>query len=168
MLTVILCADNFSPGASRPEFGPAVNLHQRFLWSLFSGDRGLYDAHVGMGTDKAAIKDAIRAVGRPVLILLDEIMDYAMALAGPEHRDTMPSEQAFLNALSGAVAETDNAVLVIVMIRSDLDEQGYEGAAEEFRQYFGRRLERNGTTISVNEPQDFGGDHPTTHLQPAD
>ena len=23
------------PGVARPEFGPAVNLHQRFLWSLF-------------------------------------------------------------------------------------------------------------------------------------
>lgn len=153
---VVLCADNFSPGAARPEFGPATNLHQRFLWALFGGDRSLYDAHVGAGTDKAAVKDTIRAAGRPVLILLDEIMDYAMVLAGPDHRDTIPSEQAFLSALTGAVAETENAVLVVVMIRSDLDEQGYEGAAQEFREYVGRRLERNGTTVSVNEPQDFG------------
>ncbi len=153
---VVLCADNFSPGAARPEFGPAVNLHQRFLWALFAGDRALYDSHVTAGTDKAAIKDAIRAVGHPVLILLDEIMDYAMALAGPDHRDTIPEEQAFLNALTGAVAEMESAVLVAVMIRSDLDEQGYEGPAQEFRSYIARRLERNGTTVSVNEPQDFG------------
>ncbi len=153
---VILCADNFSPGATRPEFGPAVNLHQRFLWALFDGDRALYDSHVTAGTDKAAIKDAIREAGRPVLILLDEIMDYAMALVGPDHRDTIPEEQAFLNALTGAVAEMESAVLVVVMIRSDLDEQGYEGPAQDFRSYIARRLERNGTTVSVNEPQDFG------------
>jgi Protein of unknown function (DUF499) len=154
--TVVLCADNFSPGAARPEFGPATNLHQRFLWSLFKGDRRLYDSHVSSGTDKAAIKDAIKAVGRPVLILLDEVMDYAMALSGPDHRDTIPEEQAFLNSLTGAVAETPGVVMVVVMIRSDLDEQGYEGPAQDFRSYLGRRLERNGTSLSVNEPQDFG------------
>jgi hypothetical protein len=43
---VVLSADHFSPGAARPEFGPAVNLHQRFLWSLFEGDRTSYDRHV--------------------------------------------------------------------------------------------------------------------------
>jgi hypothetical protein len=154
--TVVLCADNFSPGVARPEFGPAINLHQRFLWSLFGGDRSLYDAHVGGGADKAALKDALVAAGRPVLILLDEVMDYAMALAGPAHRETIPDEQAFLNALTGVVAEATSVVLVTVMIRSDLDEQGYEGAAQEFRSYLAQRLERNGTTVSVNEPQDFG------------
>lgn len=153
---VVLCADHFSPGVARPEFGPAINLHERFLWSLFEGDRTLYDIHVHAGADKAAIKDAIAAVGRPVLILLDEVMDYAMALAGPEHLATMPTEQAFLNALTGAVNEIPRTVMVTVMIRSDLDEQGYEGPAADLRSYLAKRLERNGTTFSVNEPQDFG------------
>ena len=154
--TVVLCADHFTPGAARPEFGPAINLHQRFLWALFAGDRALYDRHVSAGTDKAAVKDAVAAVGAPVLILLDEIMDYALALAGPTHRDSMPEEQAFLNALTGAVNEIPRTVMVSVMIRSDLDEQGYEGPAADFRSYLSKRLERNGTTVSVNEPQDFG------------
>lgn len=154
--TVVLCADHFTAGAARPEFGPAINLHQRFLWALFAGDRSLYDQHVAGGTDKAAIKDAIAAIEKPVLILLDEIMDYALALADPAHRDTMPGEQAFLNALTGAVNEIARAVMVTVMIRSDLDDQGYEGPAAEFRSYLAKRLERNGTTVSVNEPQDFG------------
>jgi hypothetical protein len=154
--TVVLCADRFSPGVARPEFGPATNLHQRFLWSLFGGDRALYDHHVSAGADKAALKDALLAVDRPVLMLLDEIMDYAMALAAPDVRDTLPAEQAFLNALTGVVNEVPGTVMVAVMIRSDLDEQGYEGPAADFRSYLGKRLERNGTTVSVNEPQDFG------------
>ena len=154
--TVVLSADNFSPGVARPEFGPAINLHQRFLWALFAGDRALYDQHVVGGIDKAAIRDAIAAADRPVLVLLDEIMDYALALAGPANRDTIPDEEAFLNALTGAVIEADRTVMVTVMIRSDLDEQGYEGAADSFRSYFAKRLERNGTSVSVNEPQDFG------------
>jgi hypothetical protein len=153
---VVLCADRFSPGVARPEFGPATDLHQRFLWSLFAGDRALYDAHVTAGVDKAALKDALLAVGRPIVILLDEIMDYALALAAPTARESMPLEQAFLNALTGVVNEVPGTVMVAVMIRSDLDEQGYDGAAADFRSYLTRRLERNGTTVSVNEPQDFG------------
>ncbi|MGA3354895.1 MAG: DUF499 domain-containing protein [Acidimicrobiales bacterium] len=153
---VVLCADYFSPGVARPEFGPATNLHQRFLWSLFDGERALYDQYVAAGIDKAALKDAITAAGRPVLILLDEIMDYAMRLAGPDERDTIPAEQAFLNALTGVVNEVPSTAMVLVMIRSDLDEQGYEGPAADFRSYLSKRLERNGTSVSVNEPQDFG------------
>lgn len=153
--TVVLSADHFTPGVPRPEFGPATNLHQRFLWALFDGDRTLYDAHVTAGTDKAAIKDALEAVGGPVLILLDEVMDYAMALAGSS-RDTIPDEQAFLNALTGSVNDVSGVVMVVVMIRTDLDEAGYEGPAQDLRDYLSSRLERNGTTVSVNEPQDFG------------
>jgi hypothetical protein len=154
--SVVLCADRFSPGVARPEFGPALDLHQRFLWSLFDGDRALYDAHVTAGVDKAALKDALVAAGRPVLILLDEIMDYALALAAPNAREGIPLEQAFLNALTSVVNEVPGTVMVAVVIRSDLDEQGYEGAAADFRSYLTRRFERNGTTVSVNEPQDFG------------
>ena len=153
---VVLSADHFSPGTARPEFGPAVNLHQRFLWSLFAGDRALYDHHVGAGTDKAAIKDAIRAAGRPVLILLDEVMDYALALASPAYQDSMQAELAFLNALCGSVNELKQTAMVVVMIRSDLDEAGYGERASEFREYLADRLARNGTTKSVNEPGDFG------------
>lgn len=153
--TVVLSADHFTPGVARPEFGPATNLHQRFLWSLFDGDRSLYDRHVVAGTDKAAIKDALDAAGGSVLILLDEVMDYAMALAAVG-RDAMAEEQAFLNALTGSVNDAPDVVMVVVMIRTDLDEAGYEGAAQDFRDYLSSRLERNGTTVSVNEPQDFG------------
>lgn len=153
---VVMCADHFSPGVARPEFGPATTLHERFLWSLFDGDRRLYDEHVGRGTDKAAIKEAIAAADRPVLILLDEVMDYALQLAHPDHAELMPVELSFLNSLTEVVNSSPRTAMVVVMIRSDLDEQGYEGPASEFRGYLSRRLERNGTTVSVNEPQDFG------------
>jgi len=153
---VVLCADHFSPGVARPEFGPATTLHERFLWSLFDGDRALYDEHVARGTDKAAVMDALTAVARPVLILLDEVMDYALALTQPERVGLLPVEEGFLNALMEVVNTTEMVAMVVVMIRSDLDEQGYEGPASEFRGYLSRRLERNGTTVSVNEPQDFG------------
>lgn len=154
--TVVLCADHFSPGVARPEFGPATNLHQRFLWALFGGDRRLYDDHVARGIDKAALKEAMGAVDAPVLILLDEIMDYVLALSAEEHAASFADEQAFLNALTGAVNEIPRAAMVVVMIRSENDEQGYDGKAGDLRSYLEKRLERNGTKVSVNEPADFG------------
>ena len=71
--------------------------------------------------------------------------------------DTMPGEQAFLNALTGVGRRgRRGSAFVVVMIRSDLDEQGYDERARSSASYLAQRLERNGTTVSVNEPQDFG------------
>ena len=33
------------PGQASPEFGPATSLYERFLWSLFEGDKALYNQH---------------------------------------------------------------------------------------------------------------------------
>jgi len=67
----------------------------------------------------------------------------------------MPGEQAFLNALMDACDDVPHVAFVVVMIRSELDPEGYTPAAEDFRQYIARRLNRNGTTIAVTETADF-------------
>lgn len=152
---VVLSADNMSPGVASPEFGPATTLHERFLWSLFPGDRARYDAYAAQGPDKGALRRALAEAGGPVLILLDELMDYGLQLADERHRDSMPREQAFLNSLSDAVEDLPRVAFVVVMIRSDFDERGYPEAADGLREYVARRLERNGRTVSVTDPQDF-------------
>jgi predicted AAA+ superfamily ATPase len=75
---VTLTADHFSPGKPTELFGPAVNLFERFLWALFVGDRTRFDAYVARGANKATLQEALASIGLPVLILLDELMDYAM------------------------------------------------------------------------------------------
>lgn len=152
---VVLSADNMTPGATSPVYGPATNLHQRFLWSLFGGDLAAYRAHRNQGTDTAALRAALQAAGGPVLILLDELMDYVMLLSDKAHASSMPSEQAFLRALMDAVDDVPQVAFVVVMIRSDADERGYTAAADDFRGYVARRLERNGKTVAVSEAQDF-------------
>ncbi len=57
----------------------------------------------------------------------------------------------FLNALMDASDDVPGVVFVVVMIRSELDPEGYTPAAENFRQYIARRLNRNGTTVAVTE-----------------
>jgi hypothetical protein len=152
---VVLSADNMTPGATSPEFGPATTLYERFLWSLFAGDKARYNEHLAEGPNKAALARALDAVGKPVLILLDELMDYAMLLSDEKHLGSMPGEKAFLNSLMDAVDDLPHVAFVLVMIRSDLDERGYTVEAEDFRSYVATRLERNGTTVAVTEAQDF-------------
>ncbi len=152
---VILTADHFSPGKPTELFGPALNLFERFLWALFAGDRNQYDTYVARGANKSTLQAALASVGRPILILLDELMDYALGLSNTGIVETMPGEQGFLNALMDAADDVPGVVFVVVMIRSELDPEGYTPLAENFREYIARRLNRNGTTVAVTETGDF-------------
>lgn len=158
VLTVVLTCDAFSPGRTDPMFGPATDLFGRFLWSLFADhdDRvGRYEYYMSRGANKASLQEAFAEVSRPVLVLIDELMDYAMALTDQSQIGGIPGEQAFLNALTDAVDDQPNVALVLVMIKSDEDEAGYHPAAEALRDYLGPRLQRNGETVAVTEPADF-------------
>ncbi len=168
---VTLTADNFSPGAVSETFGPATDLFGRFLWALFDGDRDLYDTYSAKKANKATLREALEHVDQPVLILLDELMDYAMALSDAKVVDTMPGEKAFLNALADACDDVERVAFVVVMIRSEFDQEGYTPLAEDFRTYIAKRFERNGTTIAVTETGDFAAiirrrifERPTTKL----
>jgi Protein of unknown function (DUF499) len=154
-ITVTLTADYFSPGATSEVFGPATNLFERFIWALVDGDMDRYQRYVAGGPNKGTLQRALTDIGRPVLILLDELMDYILALSGVAHIDTMPGEKAFLNALMDACDDVPRVVFVVVMIRSELDERGYPPQAVDFRDYIAARLVRNGQTVAVTEAQDF-------------
>lgn len=152
---ITLTADYFSPGKPSETFGPATNLFERFIYALVEGDLDQYHRYVGMGANKATVQQALTDAGRPVLILLDELMDYVLALSDAGHVASMPGEKAFLNALMDACDDVPRVAFVVVMIRSELDERGYPFQAEDFRDYVAQRLVRNGTTVAVTEAQDF-------------
>jgi hypothetical protein len=152
---VVLSADHMTPGTAAAEYGPARTLFERFLWVLFDGDEEPYNRHRAEGANKASLRRALEEVGEPVLILLDELMEYALKLSSRDHLAGMPDEQAFLNALMETANQVPRVAFVLVMIRSDLDEHGYNDAAAGFRDYINARVERNGTKVAVTEPQDF-------------
>jgi hypothetical protein len=152
---VTLTADHFSPGKPTEMFGPATTLFERFLWAVVAGDRAKWDAYVARGPNKSTLQDALAGVGGPVLVLLDELMDYVLQLSDASALESMPGELAFLNALMDACDDVPRVAFVVVMIRSELDPEGYPPVAQNFREYIGRRLTRNGTTIAVTETADF-------------
>lgn len=158
VLPVVLTCDGFSPGKTDARFGPATDLFGRFLWTLFADrdDRmDRFQHYLGQGANKATLQAAFAEVRRPVLVLVDELMDYVMALTDQTQIGGMPGEQAFLNALTDAVDDQSNVALVLVMIKSEEDQAGYHPQAEAFRDYLTPRLQRNGETVTVTEPADF-------------
>ncbi|WP_448002694.1 DUF499 domain-containing protein [Agromyces bauzanensis] len=152
---VSLTADHFSPGKRSDAFGPATTLFERFVWSLVSGNMDDYQRYVAMGPNKSTLQQALTEAGEPVLVLLDELMDYVMQLSDASVVSTMPGEKAFLNSLMDACDDVPHVAFVVVMIRSEYDERGYPFQAQDFRDYVSARLERNGRTVAVTEAQDF-------------
>nr|WP_255481987.1 DUF499 domain-containing protein [Amycolatopsis sp. SID8362] len=116
---------------------------------------GRWRHYVDLGANKRTLQLAFAEIARPVLVVIDELMDYAMALTDQKAIGGMPGEQGFLNALADAADDQPHVALVIVMIRSDEDQAGYHPAAEAMREYLSPRLQRNGETVTVTEPADF-------------
>lgn len=154
---VVLPCDNMTPGASVQEYdGPAVNLYERFLWRLFSKDYSLFERYQPYWSDKHKIAEAIRAVNRPVLIIVDEVLDYiGNGLDGANKPDLAAQDMAFLRALLDVVNDVPHVAMLAVMIASDADQTALSKAAQERRDDLNRLLERNGFPAVVTEVGDF-------------
>lgn len=154
---VVLPCDNMTPGAPVQELdGPAVNLYERFLWRLFSKDYTLFERYQPYWSDKHKIAEAIRAIHRPVLIIVDEVLDYVgNGLDGSGKPELAAQDMAFLRALLDVVNDVPHVALVVVMIASDADKTALSKSAHERREDLNTLLERNGTPATVTEVGDF-------------
>lgn len=153
---VVLACDNMTAGKGSAEFdGPAHTLHERFLWRLFGGDNTLYLRYRDGYADKHRIVEALTAVGRPVLILVDEILDYVRQLSLTENADLAIKDMAFLRALLDSVNDVPNVAAVVVMIASEADNIDLDEAGQKRRQELDDLLIRNGETATINDNTDF-------------
>lgn len=154
---VVLPCDNMTPGAPVQQFdGPATSLYERFLWRLFSKDYTLYERYQPYWSDKAKIAEAIRAINRPLLIIVDELLDYVgNGLDGAGKPDLVAQDMAFLRALLDVVNDVPNTALLVVMIASDVDKTALSGAGRDRRDDLNTLLERNGLSATVTEVADF-------------
>ncbi|MFE7214529.1 DUF499 domain-containing protein [Streptomyces sp. NPDC057611] len=154
---VVLPCDNMTPGAGVQEFdGPAVNLYERFLWRLFSKDYALFERYQPFWSDKHKIAEALRAVHRPVLIIVDEVLDYiGNGLDGTNKPDLVAQDMAFLRALLDVVNDVPHVAMLVVMIASDTDKTALSAAAQGRRDDLNSLLDRNGMPTTVTEVGDF-------------
>lgn len=155
---VVLPCDNMTPGAPVKEHdGPSVSLYERFLWRLVSKDYVLFERYQPFWSDKSKIAEAIRAVNRPVLIIIDEILDYiGNGLEGASRPDLAAQDMAFLRALLDVANDVPNVALLTVMIASDADKTALPSpAARERRDDLDALLSRNALPATVTEVADF-------------
>jgi len=154
---VVLPCDNMTPGAPVQEFdGPANSLYERFLWRLFSKDYTLYERYQPFFNDKSKIGEALNALHRPVLIIVDEILDYlGNGLDGAGQPELAAKDMAFLRALLDVVNDVPHVAMLAVMIASDRDKTSLSAPAAARRDDLDSLLERNGTSATVTEVGDF-------------
>lgn len=153
---VVLACDNMTAGVGNPLFdGPTVSLHERFLWRLFEGDQALFQKFQPHFADKSQLANALRAVNTPVLILVDEIMDYVRQLSTSSNADLATRDMAFLKALCDTVNDVAGAAMVVVMISSETDTMALDAAGVERRTELSDQLDRNGKPATVTSNTDF-------------
>jgi len=154
---VVLSCDNMTPGAPVQELdGPAENLWERFLWRLVDKDYSAYETYRPFFNDKSKMVEAIASVGRPVLIIADEIMDYVgNGLDGTKKPELVAQDKGFLRAVLDAVNDVPNVAMLVVMISSEHDMMALSAGAAERRDELHGLLERNGRPATVNENADF-------------
>lgn len=153
---VVLACDNMTAGTGVYDIdGPAVTLHERFLWRLFGGDRALFDRYKDHHADKSKIVDALKAVNRPVLILVDEIMDYIRQLSDSTLHDLAVKDMAFVRALLDSVNDVAHVAMVVVMIASEKDNMDLDADGHSRRGELDQLLVRNGKPATINDNTDF-------------
>lgn len=154
---VVLPCDSMTPGAPVQEIdGPARSLWERFLWRLFERDYARYEDYRPYFSDKSKVMDALRSVGRPVLIIMDEIVNYiGNGLDGAGDPELAAQDMGFLQVLLDAVNDVPNVAMVLVMIASDQDTMALSEAGAKRRESLQSFIDRNGRLATVNENADF-------------
>lgn len=134
----------------------AETLGERWLWRLVDADLPMFHELKGdLGTPDG-IKRAMAAVGRPVLTLVDEVLNYIRkATAHADQQDRAQQDMAFLRDLMDATNTTPHAAMVIVMIASDVDQVAMGDFGERIRGEMEAMLTRYGRTIATTSGGDF-------------
>lgn len=157
-VVVVLDLDNSTPGVGRKEVdGPdARTLYEKFLWRLFGGDANLFNQYRDNWSDKATLKEALAHSGRPVLVVVDEIMDYVGNGLSGAADDTLKShDMAFLRALLDSINDVPNAAMLVAMIDPEKDRISLSPDGKERQGDLHSLLDRNGTSATVNDDTDF-------------
>ena len=157
-VVVVLDLDKGTTGVGKKDVdGPfARNLYERFLWRLFAGDANAYKDYREFFSDKQKIGEALASVGHPVLIVVDEIMDYiGNGLTGAGDDQLTAQDMAFLRALLDVVNDVPNVAMMVAMIDPEKDRISLSADGKERQNDLNTLLDRNGKPATVNEDTDF-------------
>lgn len=157
-IVVVLDLDNSTPGVGRKEVdGPdAQTLFEKFLWRLFDGDANLLNAYREHWKSKAKIKEALALQGRPVLVVVDEIMDYVgNGLTGANNETLAAQDMAFLRDFLDSINDVPSAAMLVAMIDPEKDRISLRQDGKSRQADLNSLLDRNGSSATVNDDTDF-------------
>ncbi len=152
---VVLDCDNTT--AAEEDFGSARTLGERFLWRLFvepHKNHASYEKYRPHLTNKAKLGEALQSVGRPVLVLIDEIMDYLRVTAVNDY-DQAVLDMGFVRALLEAVNNTPSCAMVVAMIASGKDNMAMTEGGTKLRAELEDLLTRHASATAVTSGGDF-------------
>lgn len=155
-VTVVLSCDEMVPGKPDKDIdGPAETLGERWLWRLSGEDMAFYKRYRDRMQVKHGVGEAIEAAGRPVLTLVDEILDYVRNATAGDDQKLATNDMAFLTALMEATTKADNAALVIVAISSEHDVVTMTDFGERARNELEEKFHKYATTTATTSGGDF-------------
>lgn len=157
-VTVVLSCDEMTPYKPDKDIdGPATTLGERWLWRLSEEDMTFYRRYRDRLETPSGITDAIEATGRPVLMLVDEVLNYIRKATarGSQQQDLTAQDLAFLVALMDATTKSDNAALVIVAISSSEDVVTMTDFGEKARQELEGNFNKYASLTATTSGGDF-------------
>ena len=119
-VVVVLPCDELDPFHFDKDIdGIAEDLAQRWLWRLVQENTELFKQHRDSLGTKEGITGIIESIDRPVLTLIDEILDYVQKSTAADQQKQGIEVPIFTKMLFEATKNSPHAAAVVVMISSD-------------------------------------------------
>lgn len=155
-IVVVLPCDELDPVRfDKNVDGIAETLAERWLWRLVGENTEQFKQHRDSLGTKEGITGIISAMGRPVLTLVDEILDYVQKSTATDQQTEGTEVPIFTKMLFEATKNSPHAAAVIVMISSEDDRVSLTGFGETIRSDLEGQMYKYASVTTTTTGADF-------------
>jgi len=155
-VVVVLPCDELDPlRFDKNVDGIAETLAERWLWRLVEENTERFKQHRSLLGTKDGITRIIESVGRPVLTLIDEILDYVQKSTATDQQVEGTEVPIFTKMLFEATKNSPHAAVVVVMISSEDDRVSLTGFGETVRSDLEGQMYRYASVTTTTTGADF-------------
>ncbi len=155
-VVVVLPCDELDPAHfDKNVDGIAETLAERWLWRLVEENTELFKQHRSSLGTKEGITGIIQAIGRPVLTLVDEILDYVQKATATDQQKEGTEVPIFTRMLFEATKNSPHAAAVVVMISSEDDRVSLTGFGETIRSDLEGQMYKYASVTTTTTGADF-------------
>jgi len=155
-IVVVLPCDELDPvHFDKNVDGIAETLAERWLWRLVGENTEQFKQHRDSLGTKEGITGIIQAMGRPVLTLVDEILDYVQKSTATDQQKEGTEVPIFTKMLFEATKNSPHAAAVVVMISSEDDRVSLTGFGETIRSDLEGQMYKYASVTTTTTGADF-------------